>query len=85
MQACVGRGRMERSRAAIPRELRQRKAGPKAFSEDQGLFKKRHTDIGDGLERRGDGWRRKEKKRKKERLNERIRKTGVGCQQIDCS
>lgn len=35
------------------------------------------------MEGRGDGWRREEKK--KERLNERIGKTGVVCQQIDCS
>lgn len=39
MPVCVGRSRTERSRAAIPRELRQQRAGPKAFSEDQALFK----------------------------------------------
>lgn len=78
----VGRSRTERSRAVIPGELGQQQARPKAFSKDQGLLEKRQTDIGDGLEGKGDGWRRE---KKKEWLNERIGKTGVVCQQIDCS
>lgn len=83
MPVHVGKSRTERSRAVIPGELGQQQAKPKAFSKDQGLLEKLQTDIGDDLEGKGDGWRREEKK--KERLNERIGKTGVVCQQIDCS
>lgn len=79
----VGRSRTERSRAVIPGELGQQQARPKAFSKNQGLLEKRQTDIGDGSEGKGDGWRRE--KKKKGRLNKRIGKTGVVCQQIDCS
>ena len=35
------------------------------------------------MEEKADRWRKEEKK--KERLNDRIGKTGVVCQQIDCS
>lgn len=57
------------------------RAGPEAFSEDQGLFKSDKLTLEMAWRRRGDGWR----KRKKKRPNESRRKTGVVCQQIDCS
>lgn len=83
LPVCVGRSRTERSRAVIPGEHGQQQARPKAFSKDQELLEKRQSDIGDGLEEKGDGRKREEKK--KERLNERTGKRGVVCQQIDCS
>lgn len=74
----VGRSRAERSRAAIPGELRQQRARPKAFSKDQGLLKSDKLTL-ETVWRRG----RWMKEKKKERLNETIGKTGVACQQID--
>lgn len=83
MPVCVGRSGTERSRATIPREPRQQRARPKAFSKDQGLLKNDKLTL-------EMVWRRREidgggGEKKKERLNERIGKTGVVCQQIDCS
>lgn len=51
----VGRSWAERSRAAIPGELRQQRARPKAFRQRSRAVKKRQADIRDSLEEGGDG------------------------------
>lgn len=58
LPVCVGRTGTERSRAAIPGEHKLQRAGPKAFSRDQGLFE--HDKM--TLET---VWRRRKEKEKK--------------------
>ena len=54
----------EISRAAIPGELRQQRARPKAFSKDQGLLKNDKLTLETVWRRRQiDGGRRKRKRR----------------------